>query len=165
MDHHPLNPVFQTLVVDVYCPADANDDFPVSMHVSKRHGIIYLMTKHGLLHLYDLETGTCIYADRITNATVLVTAEHEATDGVIGVNKKGQVFSVSIDNQTIIPYILSTLNNTKLALKLASRANLPGTSTDDLYVRHFQQLFHNEQYGEAAKMAATSPNVTPFRLL
>ena len=67
-----------------------------------------------------------------------MTAEHEATDGIIGVNKKGQVPSVNIDEQTIIPYILTTLN-TELAFKLASRANLPGA--DDLYVKQYQQLF------------------------
>jgi hypothetical protein len=32
--------------------------------------------------------------------------KHEATNGIIGVNKEDQVRSVSIDEQMIIPYIL-----------------------------------------------------------
>jgi hypothetical protein len=95
--------------------------------------------------------------NRISGDTIFVTAEHEATNGIIGVNKKGQVLSVSIDEQTIIPYILSTLNNTELAFKLASRANLPGA--DDLYIKQYQQLFSSGQYSEAAKVAANSPRV------
>jgi clathrin heavy chain len=93
--------------------------------------------------------------NRISGETIFVTAEHEASSGIIGVNRKGQVLSVSIDDQTVIPYILSTLNNTDLAIRLASRANLPGA--DDLYLRQFQQLFASQQYGEAAKVAANSP--------
>lgn len=128
------------------------------MQVSKKHGIIYLVTKYGFIHLYDLETGTCLYMNRISGETIFVTAEHEATNGIIGVNKKGQVLSVNVDEQTVIPYILSVLNNTDLAFKLASRANLPGA--DDLYIKRYQQLFQSGQYGEAAKVAANSPRVS-----
>ncbi|KAF8518034.1 hypothetical protein BU17DRAFT_76299 [Hysterangium stoloniferum] len=155
IDHNAANPPFQKKAVDVYFPAEATNDFPVSMQVSKRHGIIYLVTKYGFIHLYDLETGACVYMNRISGETIFVTAEHEATDGIIGVNKKGQVLSVNVDDQTIIPYILATLNNSELAFKLASRADLPGA--DDLYVRQYQQLFQSSQYGEAAKIAAKSP--------
>lgn len=127
------------------------------MQVSKKHGIVYLVTKYGFIHLYDLESGACVYMNRISGETIFVTAEHEATNGIIGVNKKGQVLSVNVDEQTVIPYILSTLNNTELAFKLASRANLPGA--DDLYLQQYQQLFAAGQFGEAAKIAANSPRV------
>lgn len=130
------------------------------MQVSKRHGVIYLITKYGFIHLYDLETGANIYMNRISGDTIFVTAEHEASDGIIGVNKKGQVLSVNVDDNTVIPYILSTLNNPELAFKMASRANLPGA--DDLYVKQYQHLFASGQYAEAAKIAASSPRVCDF---
>lgn len=157
IDHNPANPPFQKKAVDVYFPPEAVNDFPVSMQVSKVHGIIYMTTKYGFIHLYDLESGACIYMNRISGDTLFVTAEYEATNGIIGVNKKGQVLSVNVDDNTIVPYILSTLNNIELAFKLASRADLPGA--DDLYVRQFQQLFSSSQYSEAAKIAANSPRV------
>jgi hypothetical protein len=141
----------------VFFPAEATADFPVAVQVSRQHGIIYLVTKLGFIHLYDLETGACVYMNRISGDTIFVTAEHEATHGIIGVNRRGQVLSVSVDDNTIIPYILGTLNNTELAFKLASRANLPGA--DDLYLRQYQQLFQSGQYAEAAKIAANSPRV------
>jgi len=53
--------------------------------------VIYLITKYGYIHLYDLESGVCIYMNRISAETIFVTAPHEATSGIIGVNKKGQV--------------------------------------------------------------------------
>jgi clathrin heavy chain len=133
------------------------------MQVSKKHGIVFLVTKYGFIHLYDLESGSCIYMNRISGETIFVTAEHEASHGLIGVNKKGQVLSVDVDEQTIIPYILTTLNNTELAFKLASRADLPGA--DDLYVKQYQQLFATGQFDQAAQVAANSPRVCAFHLL
>ncbi|EIW79173.1 clathrin heavy chain 1 [Coniophora puteana RWD-64-598 SS2] len=155
IDHQAPDPPFTKKAIDVYFPPEATNDFPVAMQVSKRHGIVYLVTKYGFIHLYDLESGACVYMNRISGETIFVTAEHEASNGIIGVNKKGQVLSVSVDEQTIIPYILTTLNNTELAFKLASRGNLPGA--DDLYVKQYQQLFSSGQYSEAAKIAANSP--------
>ena len=37
-------------------PAEATNNFPVAMQVSKKHGII-LVTKYGFIHLYGLESG------------------------------------------------------------------------------------------------------------
>lgn len=84
-----------------------------------------------------------------------MTAEYEATNSIIRVNKKGQVLSV-VDEQTIIPNILMALNNTEPVFKLASRGNLPG-GADNLCVTQYQR---SGQHGEAAKIAANSPRVT-----
>lgn len=59
--------------------------------IGAKHEIIYLITKYGYVHLYDMETGTCIYVNRISSETIFVTAEHQATSGIIGVNRRGQV--------------------------------------------------------------------------
>ncbi|KAF9201279.1 hypothetical protein BGZ49_008465 [Haplosporangium sp. Z 27] len=155
VDHKEGNPAFAKKAVDVYFPPEAGTDFPVAMQISHKYGIIFLVTKLGFIHLYDLETGTCIYMNRISGETIFVTAEHEATSGVIGVNRKGQVLSVSVDESNLVPYIIQTLGNTELALKIASRSGLPGA--DDLYLQRFQQLFQSGDYGQAAKMAANSP--------
>ena len=161
IDHNPANPAFQKKAMDVFFPPEAVNDFPVAMQVSERYSIIFLVTKYGFIHLYDLETGVCIYMNRISGETIFVTADHKATSGIIGVNRKGQVLSVGVAEQNIIPYILNTLSNTALAVKLASRANLPGA--DDLYLQQFRQLFAAGNYGEAAKIAANSPRVYRLR--
>ena len=59
--------------------------------MSQKHGIVFLITKYGYIHLYDVESGSCIYMNRISGDTIFVTAPHEPTDGIIGVNRKGQV--------------------------------------------------------------------------
>ncbi|KAF9365590.1 hypothetical protein BGX34_009416 [Mortierella sp. NVP85] len=155
VDHKEGNPVFAKKAMDVYFPPEANPDFPVAMQISQKYGIIYLVTKFGFAHLYDLETGTCIYMNRISSETIFVAAEYEATSGVIVVNRKGQVLSVSVDENNLVPYIVNTIGNPELALKIATRSGLPGA--DDLYAQRFQQVFQSGDYGQAAKMAANSP--------
>ena len=43
--------------------------------------------------------------NRISADTIFVTAQHEPTSGIIGVNRKGQVLSVSMDEENVVPYI------------------------------------------------------------
>ncbi|KAL0267211.1 UNVERIFIED_CONTAM: hypothetical protein PYX00_009551 [Menopon gallinae] len=97
----------------------------------------------------------CIFMNRISSDTIFVTAPHESSGGIIGVNRKGQVLSVTVDEDNIIPYINTTLQNPELALRMAVRNNLAGA--EDLFVRKFNQLFQNGQYVEAAKVAANAP--------
>lgn len=89
------NAPFPKKAVDVFFPAEAQNDFPVAMQVSAKYDVIYLITKYGYIHLYDLESATCIYMNRISGDTIFVTAPHDATGGIIGVNRKGQVWHLS----------------------------------------------------------------------
>ncbi|PBP22624.1 clathrin heavy chain [Diplocarpon rosae] len=155
VDHQASNPVFPKKAVDVYFPTEAVNDFPVAMQVSQRYSIIYLVTKYGFIHLYDLETGTCIFMNRISSDTIFVTAPDSESAGIVGVNRKGQVLSVAVDETTIIPYLLQNPANSSLAVKLASRAGLPGA--DNLYAQQFEQLLNSGNYSDAAKIAANSP--------
>ena len=77
------------------------------MQVSEKHGIIYLVTKFGFIHLYEVETGQCIYMNRISGDTIFTTAPYEQMNGIIGVNRKGQVLSVSVDEETLVTYVQS----------------------------------------------------------
>ncbi|XP_017771564.1 PREDICTED: clathrin heavy chain [Nicrophorus vespilloides] len=149
------NQPFAKKSVDVFFPPEAQNDFPVAMQVSSKYDVIYLITKYGYIHLYDIETATCIYMNRISGDTIFVTAPHEATGGIIGVNRRGQVLSVSVDEDNIIRYVNTVLHNQDLALRLAIRNNLCGA--EELFISKFQMLFQNAQYAEAAKVAANAP--------
>jgi len=155
VDHQASNPVFQKKAVDIYFPAEAVNDFPVAMQVSSKYKVIYLVTKYGFIHLYDLETGTTIFMNRISSETIFTTAGDDEGAGIVGVNRKGQVLAVSVDESTIIPYLLQNPENAELAYKLASRAGLPGA--DQLYQQRFDQLLNSGDYQQAAKTAANSP--------
>lgn len=158
IDHQQHNPPFQKKTVELVFPPEAQADFPVSMQVGPRFGVVYIVTKFGYIHIYDLESGTCLFMNRITADTIFVTAPSEATSGIVCVNKKGQVLTVTLDENTIIPYIVNQLGNTEVALKLAGRAGLPGA--DELCIQRFNQLFASGAFLDAVKVAANSPRVS-----
>uniref|UniRef100_A0A3Q3GQE4 Clathrin heavy chain n=1 Tax=Labrus bergylta TaxID=56723 RepID=A0A3Q3GQE4_9LABR len=149
------NQPFTKKAVDVFFPPEAQTDFPVAMQIGNKHGVIYLITKYGYIHLYDLESGVCIYMNRISAETIFVTAPHEATSGIIGVNKKGQVLSVCVEEENIVNYATNVLQNPDLALRMAVRSNLAGA--EEIFARKFNTLFSQGSYSEAAKVAASAP--------
>ncbi|VDD80563.1 unnamed protein product [Mesocestoides corti] len=150
------NQPFTKKNLDVYFPPEAPNDFPVAMQASQKYAVVFLITKNGYLHIYDIESGTCIYMNRVSSETIFVTVPYEATSGIMGVNRKGQVLSVSIDEENVVNYIKGALNNPSLALRMAARCNLPGA--EDLFVKKFDSLFQAGQYNDAAKVAASAPN-------
>jgi hypothetical protein len=65
--------------------------FHTYLQASPKHGIVYLVTKFGYVHLYDVESAACLYMNRISSETIFVTCLYELTHGIMGVNRKGQV--------------------------------------------------------------------------
>lgn len=65
---------------------------------------------------------------------------------------------MSVDEESIVPYMTSQLNNADLALRFAIRNNLGGA--DELFVQRFNELFQQGKYQEAAKIAARTPKGT-----
>lgn len=149
------NQAYPKKAVEVFFPPEANNDFPVAMQASSKYDVFYMITKYGYIHIYDVDTATCLFMNRISADTIFVTAPHETTSGIIGVNRKGQVLSVTMDEDNLVQYVTTSLNNQDLAYKMASRSNLPGA--DQLFINKFNMLFQQGNYSEAAKVAASAP--------
>jgi clathrin heavy chain len=146
---------FEKKQTDIYFPAEAAQDFPVAMQVSDKYSVVYMITKFGYIHIFDVNTGKLLYMNRISAETIFVTAPQASTGGIIGVNRKGQVLSVTIDENTVVPYICTQLNDYDLAIKFATKNNLRGA--EELVTAQFNQLFQQGRYKEAAKVCADSP--------
>jgi len=155
IDHEEGVAPFQKRQVDVYFPAEAGADFPVALTIAPDYSVIYIVTKFGFIHLYDAESGAVIFMNRISSDPVFTATLFEGK-GIMVINRKGQVLSVELNESTAVQYALTKLNNSPLALALASRGGLPGA--DNLYTQQFEQLLARGQYGEAAQIAANSPN-------
>ncbi len=111
------NKPFPKRVVEIVFAPDAPGDFPVVMQVSRKYNVFYLITKFGYLHVFDVESGSCVFMSRVSADTVFVSAAHTASSGIIAVNRRGQVFSVTIDEMNVVSYINVKLNNPELAYK------------------------------------------------
>eukprot|EP00298_Acanthocystis_sp_HF-20_P018646 c22004_g1_i2.p1 GENE.c22004_g1_i2~~c22004_g1_i2.p1 ORF type:complete len:1678 (+),score=721.75 c22004_g1_i2:32-5035(+) len=145
----------QKNMVDVQLPPDAQQDFPFNMQISSKYGVIYVVTKLGYIFLFDVETATQLYMNRISAEPIFLTCLHESTSGILGINRKGNVLLVAVDPNTIVPYCTNTIGNYELGIRLASRAGLPGA--ENLFAKQFQALMGQGDYPRAAALAATSP--------
>lgn len=155
IDHDANLPVqYSKKNTDIFFPPDATNDFPIAVQVSEKYGIVYILTKYGFIHLYELETGTNLFVNRITAESVFTSASYRDKNGIACINKKGQVLAVEVAKEQIVPYILEKLSNVSLALTVAKRGGLPGA--DDLFNKQFETLLANGDYQNAAKVAASS---------
>jgi len=150
-----MGPPFGVTPQDIPIAPDAAADFPVAMQIDQKDEIAFLITKMGYCFLFDLHSGTTIYRGRVTQETVFVSCAQESTGAVFGITvRRGQVFRLQVNGQALVPYILNTLRNNDLAIKLAGRLNLPGA--ENLFAAEFERLMSMGQVEQAARIVASS---------
>lgn len=66
------------------------------------------------------------------------------------------VLRISVNEATLVPYVLRTLKDSALTMQLATRLNPSGA--DELIVQQFNHLLASGDNAEAARLAAGSPN-------
>lgn len=148
--------VFRLAPAELPVPADAGADFPVSMQASKKHDVVYIMTKLGYAYVYDIPSGGVIFRHKVADTPIFASAPHEASGGVLAVTARtGQVLLLTLNTATLVGYVAGTLRNQALAMALASRLGLGGA--DELYVSEFNRLLTAGDVEGAAKCAAASP--------
>lgn len=142
---------------ELFFPPEFADDFPIGLQISEKYGLVYVITKLGVLFVYDLETATAIYRSRISPDPVFLSCAADTVGGFYAVNRRGQVLLATVNESTMVPFVSNQLNNLDLALALAKRGNLPGA--EGLVGQNFERLFAEGKYKEAAEAAAESPQV------
>jgi len=152
LDAEPPNQAIQ-MMQDINF-VDPNDQV-LSMEYSSRYGFIMTMSALGIMSAYDIASATLVTMAKVSPVVIFATCAEEVDHGFIGINAQGQVLAVSINSNTLIPFITQKLKNVNLAVRIASRANLSGT--DELFTEQFEQHFIAQRYQEAAKVVASSP--------
>lgn len=64
-----------------------------------------MITKLGLLFVYDLETATAVYRNRISPDPIFLTAEASNIGGFYAVNRRGQVLLATVNEATVVPFV------------------------------------------------------------
>jgi clathrin heavy chain len=140
---------------ELFFPAEFADDFPVSLQVSDKYGLVYVVTKLGLLFVYDLETATAVYRNRISPDPIFLAAPSDSTGGVLCVNRRGQVLLATVNEPAVVPFVAQQLGNLELAMSMAKKGGLPGAEA--LVGQQFEKLCSAGSWKEAAECAAESP--------
>lgn len=73
--------------------------------ISHKYSLIYVITKLGLLFVYDLETATAVYRNRISPDPIFLTTEASSVGGFYAINRRGQVLLATVNEATIVPFV------------------------------------------------------------
>jgi hypothetical protein len=60
---------------------------PPPLQISEKYGLVYVVTKLGLLFVYDLETATAVYRNRISPDPIFLAANSDSTGGIMAINR------------------------------------------------------------------------------
>lgn len=112
-------PIAETL--EFFDPLD-KFDFPVCVQVSSSQGLVYVLTKCGVVHLCDLETVTplCLH---IVCPDITFTASLTPDCGLMVVSRNGQVLLVEIKKAALLRRVAEVVNRPAIATRL--RQTLP----------------------------------------
>lgn len=75
------------------------------MQITSKYNLIFVITKLGLLFVYDLETATAVYRNRISPDPIFLTAEATEAGGFYAINRRGQVLLATVNEATIVPFV------------------------------------------------------------
>jgi clathrin heavy chain len=109
--------------------------------------------------MYEVANSVLLYRQRITDSLIFVATKSLNDDGVICVNKAGQILQIVIDENNFIPFIMKHCqhipDNVGIAFGLAQRFSLKGA--EELFVTQFNKLLAMGDYAGAAKVAKDAP--------
>jgi len=141
---------------EIAMPPEHPSDFAVALHLSEKHGVVYMITKAGYLFMFDVATATMLVRVKVSQDTIFISTYSTRSGGCIFVNRKGAVTSIRVNEQSIIGYIMNNLvhipNRQEIAFTLARRFGLAGA--DELFQRQFSTFFASGDYKNAALIAA-----------
>lgn len=92
------------------------------IETSDRHGIVFLLTAHGYVRLYDIETNQHLCKTKIgdENDTFFMTSVCEETGSLRGLSTEGNVYSVSINDENFTRYVLDINRDIPLSKRLVT---------------------------------------------
>lgn len=103
--------------VQFYDGADTYD-FPVSLHVSEKYGLLFTITKYGYLYLSDMETAACLCCNKISNFIMFTSTLNTDTQGIMGVTRGGQVMTIKIKKEGLVSHVRDKAKRTNQADRL-----------------------------------------------
>lgn len=131
-------------------------DFPVAMLPDNSHGCIFIITKAGLLFLYEIQSGKVIFAQKASANIMFASVESDSPQGgMVAVDQTGRVSHFFVEEKQIVSYICNQLNDYDLGVQMAKRYNLPGA--EGIFKQQFQRLVSGGRNEEAMELAASSP--------
>lgn len=131
-------------------------DFPVSLIPDNNYGVVFLLSKNGLMFVYDILDGQLLYGEQASQATMFRSVPHSGPQGgIVAVDQTGRLMHFFIDRERVVKYISEDLGNAEFAAKFAARNDLKGG--EGIFATQFAALMSQGRHADAISLAAGSP--------
>ena len=71
-----------------------------------KYGVVFIITKMGFLYMYEVSTAALLYRQKVTDQLCFVATRNEKTDGMIVINRAGQIYSVNVEESWSVTFCL-----------------------------------------------------------
>ncbi|KAF7458261.1 putative clathrin heavy chain [Cryptosporidium felis] len=128
-------------------------DFPIFTSISSYFGIIYVVTRGGVLYIVEPTSGSLLYQNRISQDSVFLGSPSRL-HGICIANKKGQVLHVTLNASVVLSHIQSNpeLLGCSGLQRWAQRYSYQGT--DEFSLRVFNETVKRQDFQNACRVAA-----------
>lgn len=139
-----------------------NGDFPIYMHISSKHGLVYVLTKAGFYYVIEASSASLIANGKISNDPLFIGSRNSKTDGPLVISKSGAVYGLNCDENSLVKYLLTSCTHIadvgKVATTLALNYKISGA--ENVLSDQFKELFQAGDYAGAARVCAQSPGTS-----
>ncbi|XP_041348290.1 clathrin heavy chain-like [Gigantopelta aegis] len=77
-------------------------DFPTTIQVSSRYGVLFMITKYSVLYICDMETAAPLICSGISNDIIITATLNTKTQGILGISKDGMVIFVNLQKTKFV---------------------------------------------------------------
>ncbi len=130
------------------------DDFPTSILADDDNGIVFILTRSGVLITVEVSCGKAFFKHQ--TKPMIGYALNKADGGIVTVEKgTGKVLKFFLEKKNVVRFICDTMKDLEFGLKMATRYNLPGA--DHLFQKQFNAFLNQRRFQEAVELTANSP--------
>lgn len=143
-------------------PYLAGDDHAQIIHCAEKYGLLFVMTKKGILYVYEMTSGVLVYWHKVIaqdNMKIVQWCRNCATDGIVIMLNNGDLIHIDVREDLVLDFLFNTQeisnDNVKLYVDLALQFR---TQEGEKVVKgKFMQLFEDRQTEMAARVARSAP--------
>jgi len=92
-------------------PYLAADDYAQIIHCAEKFGLLFVMTKKGILYVYEMTSGVLVYWHKVIaqdSLKIVHWCRNCATDGIVILINNGDLIHIDVKEDRILDFIFST---------------------------------------------------------
>lgn len=144
-------------------------DFPVGMLPDNKTGMVFVVSKMGVMALFEIQSGQCLYTSNSSSTMFLQIESDSPEGGILTVDSAGRVHHHFVDERGLIAHVADTLHDAPLAADLSRRLKVP-EAVAELDFSGSQKLEPEPTPGKAPEKGAVTVDLAarpadPFAVL